>query len=119
MTLEEVIAEALYGPLVAALIVSEEKTPDVFSHSDEQTRKIATAVRAFMGSEEVVERVARASFVFRHQGDIADPGKTWDAPDKSEHPLYWKQKMEHNHPHYRAMARAALSSITGAIDNGR
>ena len=81
---------------------------------------IAAAVRSFMGSDEVVERAARASFAFRHQGDIADPERTWDAPDKSEHPLYWQQKMEHNHPHYRAMARAALSAAIGEdIGGGR
>lgn len=57
-----------------------------------------------------VEAVARALFVFQHQGDIADPGRTWDAPDKGEHPIYWQQKMEHNHPHYRAMAAAALAA---------
>jgi hypothetical protein len=59
-----------------------------------------------------VEAVARALFVFQHQGDIADPGRTWDAPEKGEHPLYWQKKMEHNHPHYRAMARAALASLS-------
>lgn len=74
---------------------------------------LAAAVRSFLGSDEVVELAARASFAFRHQGDISDPGQVWDAPEKGPHPLYWQQKMEHNHPHYRAMARAALSAAIG------
>lgn len=58
--LAKVIAEALYGSVAAELIASERKTPDVFARAEQQSLKAANAVRTYLESPEVVERVAVA-----------------------------------------------------------